>query len=186
MVHTGSTTSVPLSRPLPRSASGLQPHADACKPSAASGNIRPADGYSDDVADEEDSGSGSIRSPSWDHPVLSTVALELVGLAVCGLVALVGWPFGWAPDTGLVVLVTGLISIGPAAELYRAAGPPRRLAVVAALLALATVRVLVAAAVDWAFPALADPGVGILVGYLVALPIGVAVLAWFLTRANVA
>lgn len=118
--------------------------------------------------------------------MVATVALELVGLAVSGLVALVGWPFGWLPDTGLVILVTGLIAIGPAAELYRRAGPPRRLAVVAALLALATVRLLVAAAVNWAFPALADPGVGSLVGYLVALPIGVAVLAWFLTRANVA
>ncbi|MGW2081972.1 hypothetical protein ACWCOW_34515 [Streptomyces sp. NPDC001939] len=136
------------------------------------------------MADEEDGGSGSIRRPSWDHPVVSTVALELGGLAVSGLVALVGWPFGWLPDTGFVFIVTGLIAIGPAAELYRGAGPPRRLAVVAALLALAAVRLLVAAAVNWAFPALAGPGVGILVGYLVALPIGVAVLAWFLTRAN--
>lgn len=116
---------------------------------------------------------------------MSTVELELVGLAFSGLVALVGWPFGWLPDTGLVGLMTGLIAIGPAAELYRGAAPPRRLAVVAALLVLATVRLLVAAAVNWAFPALADPGVGILVGYLVALPIGVAVLAWFLIRANV-
>ncbi|MFE4257153.1 hypothetical protein ACFRU3_48755 [Streptomyces sp. NPDC056910] len=136
------------------------------------------------MADEKDSGSGSIRRPSWDHPVVSTVALELGGLAVAGLVALVGWPFGWLPDTGFVLIVTGFIAIGPAAELYRGAGPPRRLAVVAALLALAAVRLLVAAAVNWAFPALADPGVGSLVGYLVALPIGVAVLARFLTRAN--
>lgn len=117
---------------------------------------------------------------------MATVALELGGLAVSGLVALVGWPFGWLPDTGFVLIVTGFIAFGPAAELYRGAGPRRRLAVVAALLALATVSLLVAAAVNWAFPALADPGVGILVGYLVALPIGVAVLAWFLTRANVA
>ena len=159
---------------------GHSPH-----PSAASGNVRPVDGYSDDVAEEKDSGSGSIRRPSWD-PVVFTVELELVGLAVCGLVALVGWPFGWLPDTGFVLLVTGLIAIGPAAELYRGAGPPRRLAVVAALLALATVRLLVTAVVNWAFPALADPGVGILVGYLLALPTGVAVLASFLTRANVA
>ncbi|MFC9530150.1 MULTISPECIES: hypothetical protein [unclassified Streptomyces] len=136
------------------------------------------------MADEEDSGSGSIRRPSWDHPVVATVAAELGGLAVSGLVALVGWPFGWLPDTGFVLIVTGFIAFEPAAELYRGAGPPRRLAVVAALLALATVSLLVAAAVNWAFPALADPGVGILVGYLVALPIAVAVLAWFLTRAN--
>ncbi|MET7931439.1 hypothetical protein ABZT43_47990, partial [Streptomyces sp. NPDC005349] len=47
------------------------------------------------MADEKDSGSGSIRGPSWDHPVVATVALELGGLAVSGLVALVGWPFGW-------------------------------------------------------------------------------------------
>ncbi|MFE6888188.1 hypothetical protein [Streptomyces sp. NPDC057694] len=137
------------------------------------------------MSDEKDSGSGSIRYPSLDHPVVSTVALELGGLAVSGLIALVGWPFGWLPDTSLVGLVTGLIAIGPAAELYSGAGPPRRLAVVAALLALATVRLLVTATVNWTFPALADPGIGILVGYLVALPIGVAALAWFLNRANV-
>ncbi|MEV5911332.1 hypothetical protein AB0M00_20875 [Streptomyces chartreusis] len=138
------------------------------------------------MADEKDSGSGSIRHPSWDRPVVATVALELAGLAVSGLVALVGWPFGWLPDTGFVGLVTGLMAIGPAAELYRGAGPSRRLAVVAALLALAAVSLLVTAAVNWAFPALAVPGVGILVGYLVALPVGVAVLAWFLARTNVA
>ncbi|GGX20582.1 hypothetical protein [Streptomyces chartreusis] len=153
---------------------------------AASVNVRAVDGYSDDVADEKDSGSGSIRHPSWNRPVVATVALELAGLAVSGLVALVGWPFGWLPDTSLVGLVTGLMAIGPAAELYRGASPPRRLAVVAALLALVAVRLLVTATVNWAFPALADPGVGILVGYLVALPVGVAVLARFLTRANVA
>ncbi|MFE5029509.1 hypothetical protein ACFRAO_41040 [Streptomyces sp. NPDC056656] len=116
---------------------------------------------------------------------MSTVALELAGLAISGLIALVGWPFGWLPDTGFIGLVTGVFAIGPGVELYRGAGPPRRLAVVAALLALATARLLVAAAVNWAFPALVDPGVGVLVGYLVALPTGVAVLAWFLTRANV-
>ncbi|MFD8308493.1 hypothetical protein ACFV29_40165 [Streptomyces sp. NPDC059690] len=138
------------------------------------------------MADEKDSGNSSIRRSSRNHPVVFTIALELVGLTVSGLVALVGWPFGWLPDTIFVGLVTGLIAIGPAAELYRRAGPPRRLAVVAALLALATVRLFVAAAVNWALPALADPGVGILVGYLVALPIGVAVLARFLIRANVA
>lgn len=137
------------------------------------------------MADEKAGRSGSIRRRSW-NPVVSTVALELIGLGFCGLVALVGWPLGWLPDISFVGLVTGLIAIGPAAELYRGAGPPRRLAVVSALLALATVRLLVAAAVNWAFPAPADPGVAILVGYLVALPIGVAVLAWFLTRAHIA
>lgn len=115
---------------------------------------------------------------------MATVALELVGLAVSGLVALVGWPFAWLPDTSLVGLLTGLMAIGPAAELYRGASPPRRFAVVAALLALATVRLLVAAAVSRIFPTLAEPGVDSLVGYLVALPVGVAVLAWFLTRAG--
>ncbi|WP_372351200.1 hypothetical protein [Streptomyces sp. KL116D] len=137
------------------------------------------------MADEKDSGSGSIRRRSWD-PVVSTVALELFGLAVSGLVALVGWPFGWLPDTSFVGIVTGVIAIGPAAELYSRAGPPRRLAAVAALLALVAVRLFVAAALNWAFPALADPGVGVLVGYLVGLPTGVAVLAWLLARANVA
>ncbi|MFI6875318.1 hypothetical protein ACIBL6_17955 [Streptomyces sp. NPDC050400] len=137
------------------------------------------------MADEKDSGSGSIRRRWWD-PAVSTVALELAGLGISGLVALVGWPFGWLPDTGFVGIVTGVFAVGPAAELYSGAGPPRRLAAVAALLALVAVRLGVAAALNWAFPALVDPGVGALVGYLFALPAGVAVLAWFLARANVA
>ncbi|GAA2250165.1 hypothetical protein GCM10010104_53480 [Streptomyces indiaensis] len=62
-------------------------HGTPCS-GAASGDARPVDGYSHDVADEKDSGSGSIRRPSWDRPVVSTVALELVGLAVSGLIAL--------------------------------------------------------------------------------------------------
>lgn len=157
-----------------------KPYDDAPAPRNGTG----VGGYSDEVADVKDSGSGSVRRRLWE-PVVFTVALELGGLAVSGLVALVGWPFGWLPDVGFVGLVTGLIAIGPAAELYSGAEPPRRLAVVAALLALATVRLLVAAGVNWAFPALADPGVGVLVGYLVGLPVGVAVMAWFLTRANV-
>lgn len=118
--------------------------------------------------------------------MVATIALELGGLTCSGLIALVGWPFGWLPDSDFLLIETGLIAIGPAAKLYSRAGPPRRLAVVAALLALAAVRLLVAAAVNWAFPALTDPGVAILVGYLVALPVGVAVLARFLTRAKVA
>ncbi|MBO1332680.1 hypothetical protein [Streptomyces sp. VRA16 Mangrove soil] len=138
------------------------------------------------MADEQDSGSDSIQHPSWERPVVATIALELAGLAVCGLIALAGWPFGWRPDTDLVGFVTVLIAIGPAAELYSGAPPPRRLAVAAGLVALATVTLLVTAAVNWAFPTPADPGVGILAGYLVALPVGVAVLAWFLTRANAA
>ncbi|WP_328826145.1 hypothetical protein OHT77_01900 [Streptomyces sp. NBC_00252] len=137
------------------------------------------------MADEKVSASDSIRRPSWDHPVVATIALELGGLTCSGLIALMGWPFGWLPDSDFLLIETGLIAIGPAAKLYSRAGPPRRLAVVAALLALAAVRLLVAAAVNWAFPALTDPGVAVLVGYLVALPVGVAVLARFLTRANV-
>ncbi|MET7899879.1 hypothetical protein [Streptomyces mirabilis] len=137
------------------------------------------------MADEQDSGNGSIRRRMGD-PVVETVMLELVGLAFTGIVALLAWPFGWLPDPSLAALVTGMFAVGPAAEVYRAGPPPRRLAVAAALLALATVTLLVAAAVNWAFPALADPGVGILIGYPVAAPVGVAVLAWFLNRADVA
>ncbi|WP_405893397.1 hypothetical protein OG272_13435 [Streptomyces sp. NBC_00104] len=107
---------------------------------------------------------------------MTTVQLELVGLAFSGLVALAGWPFGWLPDPGLVALMTGITASGPAAELYRAGRPPRRRAVVSALLAPAAVTPLVAAATNWALPAAADPGIGLVVGYVVALPVGVAVL----------
>lgn len=103
-----------------------------------------------------------------------------------GIVALVAWPFGWLPDPGLVGLMTSMVAVGPAAELFRAGQPPRLLAVAAALLTLATVTLLVAAAANRAFPALADPDVGFLIGYLVAAPVGVAVLAWLLGRAKAA
>ncbi|MFI7005355.1 hypothetical protein [Streptomyces sp. NPDC050145] len=118
------------------------------------------------------------------------MAMELVALVISGLISLAGWPlgypFGWPPDTDAVVMAMGLIATVPATELYRASGPPHRLAVVAALLVLATVSVLVTAAVNRAFPALADPGVGFLVGLMAALPVGVAVLAWLLGRTNAA
>ncbi|MEU6550410.1 hypothetical protein ABZ915_08990 [Streptomyces sp. NPDC046915] len=134
------------------------------------------------MADEEDSGNGSVRGRPWDL-VVSTVMLELVGLAFAGILTLLAWPFGWLPDPGLVALVTTMCAFGPAVESYRA-GPPRRLAVVAALLAPATVALLLDAAANWAFPTLTGPDVGLLVGYLLAAPVGVAVLAWFLNRAN--
>ncbi|MGW7257396.1 hypothetical protein [Streptomyces sp. NPDC054834] len=137
------------------------------------------------MADEKDSGNGSIRERPWDL-VVFTVLLELVGLAFFGVVTLLAWPFGWLPDPALGALTTGMIAVWPAVELYRAEKPPRRLAVVAAVLALATVTLLVVAAANWAFPALADSDVGILIGYVVAAPVGAAVLAWFLNRANVA
>lgn len=127
--------------------------------------------------------SGSVRRSWWD-PVLSTVGLELAALAVCGVMVLVGWPFGWLPDTEVVGFVTFVFTTGPAAELYREAAPTRRLAAVVALLALVTAWLLVVAIADWAFPALVDRGVGALVAYLVAAPIGVAVFSWFLTEAN--
>jgi hypothetical protein len=141
------------------------------------------------VADEEDDGTDPIRRRTWAEavsaePVVTTVQLELVGLAFSGLVALVGWPFGWLPDPGLVALMTGITALGPAAELYRAGRPPRRRAVVFALLALAAVTLLVAATTNWALPAAADPGIGLVVGYLVALPLGVAVLDRFLGGAE--
>uniref|UniRef100_UPI000AA6AEC3 hypothetical protein n=1 Tax=Streptomyces torulosus TaxID=68276 RepID=UPI000AA6AEC3 len=93
------------------------------------------------------------------------------------------WPFGVLPDPGLVALMTTLAALGPAAELYRAGARPRGAAVIAALLALATVTVLVAALVTWAFPALtASRGAALAVGHLVAPPAGVAVPARFLGR----
>ncbi|MFE7837420.1 hypothetical protein ACFU53_15695 [Streptomyces sp. NPDC057474] len=143
------------------------------------------------MGDEEDSGNGSIRRRSWgtvmsSEPVVSTVLLELAGLALYGVVALVGWLFGWPPDPHLAALTTSIAAVGPAAELYREGRPPRRLAVVAALLALAVVTLLGAAAANWALAPAADPGVGLLVGYLVAIPVGVAVLARFLDGADAA
>lgn len=122
--------------------------------------------------------------------MVSTVWLERVGLAFSGIVALVGWPFGWLPAPGLVAVLTGMAAVGPAADLYRAGRPPRGLAVATALLALTTVTLLVAAATNWALPTLADPpdppdpDVGLLVGCLVAAPVAVAVLARSLKRAD--
>ncbi|MET9844245.1 hypothetical protein [Streptomyces ossamyceticus] len=113
---------------------------------------------------------------------MATVLLECAGLGLSAIVALAGWPFGWLPDPGLVALMTTLVALGPAAELYRAGARPRRRAVIAALLALATVTVLVAAAVTWAVPAVAARGAGLVVGHLVALPTGVAALARLLDR----
>ncbi|MGW0839162.1 hypothetical protein ACWD26_03190 [Streptomyces sp. NPDC002787] len=141
------------------------------------------------MADAEDSGSGSTRRRSWaavvsSEPVVTTVVLELAGLALAGVVALVGWPFGWLPDPGLVALLASMAAIGPVAELYHAGRPPRWRAVVVALLALATVTPLVSGATNWALPSPAHPGVGFLVGFLVAVPISVAVLARSLGRAD--
>jgi hypothetical protein len=159
-------------------------------PGAAAGNIRPVGGYCADVADEKDSGNGSIRRGPWDPVwdlVVETVLLELSCLALLGVLTLLAWPFWGPPDSD--TLAMGLIVAGPAVwpavELYRA-GPPRRLAVVAAVLALATVALLVAAAANWALPALADSGAGISIGCFVAIPVSAAVLAWCLNRANVA
>ncbi len=111
---------------------------------------------------------------------MTTVLLELAGLAVYGVVTLVGWLFGSAPDPHLAAFTATVAAAGPAIELYREGRPPRRLAVVAALLTLAGLSLLGAAATSWALPPAADPGLGLLVGYLVAMPAGVAVLARFL------
>ncbi|QFR02489.1 hypothetical protein F9278_11565 [Streptomyces phaeolivaceus] len=116
--------------------------------------------------------------------VASTVLLELAGLALYGVVALVGWLLGWLPDPHLAALTAGMAAVGPAAELYRAGRPPRRFAVLAALVTLVVVSLLGAAATHWALPASADPGIALLVGYLVALPAGVTVLARLLAPAG--
>ncbi|MDX2760960.1 hypothetical protein PV733_41200 [Streptomyces europaeiscabiei] len=137
------------------------------------------------MGDEKDGGNGSIRRRSWgpvlsSEPVVTTVLLELAGLAVYGVVTLVGWLFGSAPDPHLAAFTATVAAAGPAIDLYREGRPPRRLAVVAALLTLAGLSLLGAAATSWALPPAADPGLGLLVGYLVAMPAGVAVLARFL------
>jgi hypothetical protein len=108
--------------------------------------------------------------------VWSTVVLQLVGLVFCGVVALVAWPFGWLPDPRYIALMTALFAAKPAGELYRE-GPPRRLAAAAALFAMITVALLVAATADWALPAAADHNLGFLTGFLVGTPVGAAVLA---------
>ncbi|MFF6784745.1 hypothetical protein [Streptomyces sp. NPDC012510] len=61
--------------------------------------------------------------------MMSTVLLELVGLAFYGVVVLSGWPFGWSPDPGLVAVTTSMAAVGPWAGLYRAGRPPRSWAV---------------------------------------------------------
>ncbi|WP_371580797.1 hypothetical protein [Streptomyces sp. NBC_01314] len=137
------------------------------------------------MGDEEDSGNGSIRRRSWgtvlsSEPVVTTALLELAGLAVYGVVTLVGWLFGSAPNPHLAAFTATIAAAGPAIELYREGRPPRRLAVVAALLALAALSLLGAAATNWALPPAADPGIGLLVGCLFAMPAGVAVLARFI------
>ncbi|MFD4760040.1 hypothetical protein ACFWOJ_14465 [Streptomyces sp. NPDC058439] len=136
------------------------------------------------MTDEKDSGDGAIRRRLSDL-VWSTVVLQLVGLAFCGVVALVAWPFGWLPDSWYFASMALLFAARPATELYRE-GPPRRLAAAAALFALIAVALLVAATADWAFPAGAHRDLDFLAGILVGTPIGAAVLAWFYNRANVA
>ncbi|MFF9039831.1 hypothetical protein ACF090_30695 [Streptomyces sp. NPDC014892] len=124
---------------------------------------------------------GAVRRSSWgtvlvSEPVVTTVWLELVGLAVAGVAALVGWLFGWLPEPALVATLVGMASFGPAVERYRAGRPPRGRAVAAAFLTLATVALSVAAATNWALPPTADQGIGLVVGYVVGMPAGVAVL----------
>ncbi|MER6158691.1 hypothetical protein ABT147_24575 [Streptomyces sp. NPDC001868] len=137
----------------------------------------------------EGGGNDSARRPSWaavpaSEPVVSTVLLELAGLALYGVVALVGWLIGWQPSPHLAALTTSFAAVGPAAELYHAGRPPRRLAVTAALSTLVVVSLLGAAATSWVLPPAADQGIALLVGYVVALPVGVAVLARFLGPAQ--
>ncbi|MGW1213637.1 hypothetical protein ACWD5F_28880 [Streptomyces sp. NPDC002499] len=65
------------------------------------------------MAEEKDSPNGSSRHGSRDL-VVFTVQMELAGLALAGIVALVGWAaFGWLPDADLVGLMTGILAVGP-------------------------------------------------------------------------
>ncbi|MDW8807518.1 hypothetical protein P1P68_22695 [Streptomyces scabiei] len=110
----------------------------------------------------------------------STVPPELVGGLAAGLIAVVGWPFGWLPDPGLLALTPSIPAWQPSAEPYRAARPPRGRATAAAFLTPATVSLLPASAVHRALPATADPGIGLLVGYPLAIPVGATVPVRFL------
>ncbi|MFM9591268.1 hypothetical protein ACKI1J_33175 [Streptomyces scabiei] len=126
-------------------------------------------------------GGGAARARSWrsavsSQTVASTVLLELVGGLVAGLIALAGWPFGWLPDLGLLMLTLSIPAWEPSAELYRDARPPRGRALAAAFLTLATVSLLLAAAVNGALPATADPDIGLLAGYALAIPVAATVL----------
>ncbi|SOD77933.1 hypothetical protein SAMN06272781_5831 [Streptomyces sp. 1222.2] len=136
------------------------------------------------MVEEEDApggGEGAKRHRSWRAVVPSETAAHTVlpepgGAAVAGLVALVGWPFGWQPEPGLPALGLSIPASQPAAQLYRDARPPRRRAALAAFLTPATVSLLLATALNRTLPATADPGIGLLVGYALALPVGAAVL----------
>jgi hypothetical protein len=134
------------------------------------------------VADEKDGESGSIRRRPWDLMV-STFLRELFGLAVCGVLALVFWPFGGPPDSSFFLTFPALFAAGPVGELYRA-GPPRRLAAAVALLATMTVITLFGAAAGWVFPPLADHKIGLLAGFFVGVPVGAGVFAWYSNRAK--
>ena len=115
----------------------------------------------------------------------STIRSELLGLAACGVVTLVSWPFGWLPDPTLLLTTSAMFAAGPVSELYRTR-PPRRLAGVAALVTTMTVAMLFGAAADSAFPPLADHDIGLLAGLLVGAPAGAGAAAWFFNRTKVA
>lgn len=137
----------------------------------------------------EGGGGGAARPRSWraavsSETVASTVLLELAGAVVAGLIALVGWRFGWLPDPGLLAAVLSMPAWQPSAELCRKARPPRGRALTAAFLTPATVWLLSAAAVNGALPATADPGIGLLVGYALAIPACATVLVRFLGTAE--
>lgn len=117
--------------------------------------------------------------------MVSTVVSELFGLVVCGVVTLVFWPLGWLPDSAFFFGVPVMFAAGPVSALYRA-GPPRRLAAVAAFLATLTVTLLLGIAAGRAFPPLADQDVGSLAGFLIGAPVGAGVFVWLSNRANVA
>ncbi|MFF5358688.1 hypothetical protein ACFY4I_04690 [Streptomyces scabiei] len=140
---------------------------------------------------EEDveGGGGAARPRSWraavsSQTVASTVLLELVGAVVAGLIALAGWPFGWLPDPGLLALTLSIPAWQPSAEPYRDARSPRGRAPAAAFLTLATVSLLSAAAVNGALPATADPDIGLLAGYVLAISVAATVLVRFLGTAE--
>ncbi|MFJ8547876.1 hypothetical protein [Streptomyces sp. NPDC093676] len=134
------------------------------------------------MADEKGSESDSIRRQPWDLMV-SAIVRELLGLAVCGLLALVFWPFGGLSDPVFFLALPAMFAAVSVGESYRT-GPLRRFAATVTLLATMTVTTLLGAAADSAFPPLADHQIGLLAGFYVGVPVATGVLAWYSNRAK--
>jgi len=116
----------------------------------------------------------------------ATALMEAVGLIVCGFITLILW---WIPprgaDNGFVAASAAVCGLQPAVNRLRQSESPRpKTAVALALLAWGTVAVVVALAVASVVPASAHHHVDLLVGWVIGMPAGSAVLSWSLNRAT--